>query len=188
MEMIFGRASAALKFVTLVSVGLASLTFTSGIAKANVIYMFSFSNAIGTVPGTVTGLLTLPDICVGCAVIDVTLTSFPAGVHSNRGGAPLDLSSVFTRTTADSFTITAGAITSANYHGDAFPDIYTELGLGTSSNSLTLGDFTTYVYNTDGLSGVTFTLVTPEPASYTTLVFGLCGMAWIGFRGRTKMR
>jgi hypothetical protein len=188
MTKVICRAGATLRLVTLISAGFASLTLTSGIAKAGVIYGFSFSNTVGTVPGIVTGLITLPDTCVGSAALDVKLTSFPSGVNSIVGAAPLDLSSIFTRTTADSFTVTGGAITSADFHGDAYPtNIYIELGLGTSNNSLTLGNFTTYVYNTDGLNGVTFTQVVPEPASCLTLLLGICSMAWIRLRARKEI-
>jgi len=160
---------------------IAAMSLCAVSAQAAVLVTFSFSNdpAYGNVPGTVTGTITgLSDNATGAAS-GVTLTSYPAGLV-NSGYS----SNVFDWATPsfanNSFTLVNGVVTNSNFvavAGNA------QLWLnGSSFNYLSLDDdANSFIGNTDGPAGVTYTVsqvsAAPEPATWAMLIlgFGLAG-------------
>jgi putative transposase len=84
-------------------------------AKADATFDFSFSNTFGNVNGTVNGYIVLPDVCSGCTASLVELTSFPAALDNTFGGSPFDVNTTFTNIISDTFTVSAGAVTAADF-------------------------------------------------------------------------
>ena len=130
-------------------------------------FSFSFTNTVGNVAGTVTGeILGLTDNSTGPAA-QVIIESFPAGLNSVLGSAPIDVTSwtVFN----NSFTETGGQV--------VFADFDAETGVGTSNfggfefnpvsggSNLTLdGNQAFHVTTFGGLPADNFAPV-PEPSS-----------------------
>lgn len=147
-------------------------------------FSFSFTNTVGNVAGTVTGeILGLTNNSTGAAA-KVIVESFPAGLNSVLGSAPIDVTSwtVFD----NSFTETGGQIVAADF--DA------ETGVGTTSfggfefnpvsggSNLTLdGTQAFHVTTFGGLSADNFAPV-PEPSS-----LGLA-IAAVGLIGALKRK
>jgi hypothetical protein len=160
-------------------------------------FTFSMTGA-GSVPGTITGVIDLSFVGPGGsgtgAASSVTLTSFPGGFGSFSGG---NVVTSWADQIANSFTVTAGAITSDNFYaltgGDDAANEFCLNGVG-SFGEYTCGgglnfaqtNVTNYNYNFGGVSGVSFAPVssTPEPASLSLLLTGIAaGGAMLKRRG-----
>lgn len=152
-------------------------------------FSFSFSSNLtefpSAVPGTVTGVIYgLTDNSTSAAT-EILINAYPAGVTPLPYSAPF---SAFAYSTwlaanvnsmiyvdANSFVVTNGAMTSAIFqiYGGYFDiNVYAS---GAYYNQFYSSDTSTYVANTDGLQGVTFSQV-PEPATLALLTTGLLGL------------
>lgn len=151
-------------------------------------FSFSFSSNLtefpSAVPGTVTGVIYgLTDNSTSAAT-EILINAYPAGVTPLPYSAPF---SAFAYSTwlaanvnsmiyvdANSFVVTNGAVTDAVFqiYGGYF-DI--NVHAGAYYNELLSNNGATYVANTDGLQGVTFSQV-PEPATLALLTTGLLGL------------
>ncbi|MDJ0649240.1 MAG: hypothetical protein QNJ60_11095 [Xenococcaceae cyanobacterium MO_188.B19] len=147
--------------------GAVAIVCLSGVEAANALdFTFSFSNVTGSVPGTVTGTLGgLNDNATGAAT-SLELTSFPAGLGTLEAGNNV---LAWSFQSANSFTVTNGSITAANFF--ATDGISDGLCLNTScfaglSNALTLDTASTNTGNNDGFSGVTFAAAGATPVPF----------------------
>ena len=169
---------------------------TFGTAQATEMVTFSFTNTYGNVGGTVTGTFRLPDACyTGCTDAegsDFTITSFPSGLNSAHGAAPVDLSSFLTFRDNRITTDISGVITAI--HVDAWVDASKDDGLflnagRSGANGLEIDgagylDPSHEVINYDGFGGATYTSDTatgaaPEPGTWAMLALGLGGLTRI---------
>ena len=169
---------------------------TFGTAQATEMVTFSFTNTYGNVGGTVTGTFRLPDACyTGCTDAegsDFTITSFPSGLNSAHGAAPVDISSFMTFRENDITTDTSGIITAIHVDAlvDSSKDDFLSLHGGRSgANGLEIDgagylDPSHEVINYDGFGGATYTSDTatgaaPEPGTWAMLALGLGGLTRI---------
>ena len=150
-------------------------------------FTFSFANTEGNTAGTVTGeILGLSNNTTGAAS-EVIITSFPAGLISTIGPAPI-LVTAWNDQVVDSFTETAGLITNASFVANIQNGGVDRQGFSLNDPSgisgLTLdGGNVTGVVNQFGFSGITFTPVpAPEPSSLLLLGAGFLGLLGMGSR------
>lgn len=130
-------------------------------------FTFSFTDTVGNVAGTVTGeILGLTDNSTGPAA-KVIVESFPAGLNSVLGSAPIDVTSwtIFN----NSFTETGGQIVAADFDAETgtAPSGFGgfEFNPISGGSNLTLdGDQAFNVLTFGGLSADNFAPV-PEPSS-----------------------
>ena len=144
-------------------------------------FTFSFTNTVGTVSGTVTGLIEgLTDGTTGPAT-RVIITSFPAGLPSVVGSAPIDVTA-WNEVATNSFTETLGSVTEASFvavelHPVTPDDVaFLEINqptpiLGNIDYLILDNPIPDFVQSDQGLAGVTFKpAIVPEPASlYSSL-------------------
>jgi hypothetical protein len=100
---------------TLLLLLFATLFFSTS-AKADD-FSFSFTNTLGDVSGTVTGeILGLTNNATGPAA-QVLITSFPSGLDSDMGPAPID-ATLWVKQYVNTFTETNGEVTAAEFAAD----------------------------------------------------------------------
>jgi hypothetical protein len=160
-------------------------------AHAGLNFLFSFTNTIGTVPGKVTGEIFGLTNNATSAATDVVITSYPAGL-TGVPPLPWDIFGAVGKTVNfNSFTVSSGQITAANFHeianlGNA------EVGLNavfaSTAYNFLFSPGSQTVTNDGGFLGATYTLVAaPEPASIALLLSGLLGIGTacrLRFEGR----
>jgi hypothetical protein len=169
-------------------VSVAAMMAVSPAAHAMNFY-FSFSNdpaAGGTVAGTVTGeIFDLVNNTTSFPT-DVIVDSYPAGI-TPLPNAPFDIpgyaAQLHSFVTGDGFTVTNGVITGGDYqiYGGNF-----DLNIQGQYNTLASSDGNTRVQNLSGLDGLTFSLVTPLPSTWTMLIAGFVGLGFFAYRGTKK--
>ncbi len=100
--------------------------------------------------------------------------------------APFDIGTHGLTVRADVFTVSGDAITSADYQAFTPNNANFVLLLNSSgSYNIAAAQSLQYAYNTNGFSGVTYTLEatettsTPEPVSVALLVSGLVGLGFV---------
>jgi hypothetical protein len=165
----------------------------AGQVEASLIFDYSFTNTVGTLPGTVTGqILGLTDNSTGPAT-HVLIDTFPPEFEIQLLSAPVDAMAWTIK--ADTFTVTNGQVTAADFNAQ-FGNFSTAGGNGAAlmldygsngRNELvaTIPAVSYDLLNFDGLPGAnivpeTSPPSTPEPATFALLASGL--MAFGGFR------
>jgi hypothetical protein len=162
--------------------GIASLalafTLVGGFAPAYALnFDFSFTNTIGSIPGTVTGeIFGLADNTADQAATNVVIDSYPPAAVG-LPPVPWDIfnASGYTIST-NTFTVAGGTVTAASF-------IETS-NVNTDALKLDNGVFNTledasgiHVLNAGGFAGIIFTpAAVPEPISMTLLLSGLVGI------------
>jgi hypothetical protein len=153
-------------------------------ARADLLdFTFSFSNGNGSIPGTVTGEIEgLADNSTGAAA-DVIVDSAPAMQNlSTLTSAPYDTASWVK--SADTFTVTDGQITAADFRGVFEAEAILSLNYG-SIDAFTLSGNSYSVTTHAGFDAITFTPLnapaSPEPGTFAMAAlalpaFGFC--AW----------
>ncbi len=146
-------------------------------------FLFSFTNTIGSVTGTVTGIITgLTDNSTSAAT-SVVITSFPAGLNSVLGNAPID-ATLWDQQYQNSFTELNGQVTDGGFWAQQSNNSF---GAGAqlyvngsnSYNFLNLdGTDQLYVWGNDGIAAANIVPATdtPEPASLALLAAGLSAL------------
>ena len=128
-------------------------------------FTFSFDNGFGSTPGTVKGNITGLNEGTGAAN-SVIITDYPAGL-----GGTFDEgndATLWSNQTSNSFTVSSGSITAANFGADSNTgdDVFC-LNCG-SYNGLTLDDLNTDTVNDEGFAGATYSAATPVPFGVST--------------------
>ena len=148
---------------------------------------FSFNNISGTVAGTVTGVIDLSFSGDGTgSATSVTITSYPSVYLSIFGSPPITtpVSPYFSTVTANSFTVTGGQITDAQYYASSENQPFASWISLNYNDANTLAYYTPFIAdstgNTLGLSGTTYTpasVPVPEPSSLAIISMAVaCGL------------
>src|SRR5208337_224743 len=166
------------------------------------IFDFSFTTDATTPPGwitgTVTGEIVLPFSGDGSGQATlVSINTIPSGMTNIYGTLPINATAWDTQV-VNTFTVSGGMITSANYSATNAltpPPEGSLISFGSGTNEL---QFTNQIGvaqetgNESGFPGVTFTPVSvtiPEPSSLTLAgMAGICGFAWRVAAKRRKAR
>lgn len=171
--------------------GVAAATSVASFANA-MNFFFSFTNdpGLGNVAGTVTGeIFGLTDNATSAAT-SVVIDSVPTaltGLPSTPFTAAAYAADLGEFIGSNSFTVTSGAVTNADYQiwGGDFA-----LNVGGAFNSLSSPDASERVQNLDGMGGITFSVASaaPEPAAWTMMVLGIgaLGGAMRSARGKSR--
>jgi len=168
------------------------------------IFDFSFTTDATTPPGWITGTVT------GEIVLDfsgdgsghatlVSIDTIPSGMTNIYGTLPINATAWDTQV-VNTFTVSGGMITSANYSATNAltpPPEGSLISFGSGSNELQFTNQNNVVQSTgneSGITGVTFTPVSvsvpiPEPSSLILAgMAGICGFAWRVAAKRRKAR
>jgi hypothetical protein len=180
--------------MTILGAGLIGLMHPTASHAGPLDFMFSFSNTVGNVNGTVTGeIFGLTNNTANQAASNVVVDSAPALLGLPAFPSPLP---IFTDVTANSFTVLNGAITDASFaSGDP---LHNQFSITLNFNLINFfgnNDSHAEIQNDDGFAGATYTPVTvpapllatgPVAASVTLLATGLATL-W-PFRRRLRRR
>jgi hypothetical protein len=170
------------KLSTLSSMGLVAMLLVGTATAASALnFDFSFSDdgSLGPfdIPGTVTGEITgLTDNATSAAT-HVYIDTGPSGLLL---APPFDTigNTIF----ANSFTVSGGQITDANYF--ATDAVTYAFGLNTGGqNSLNSFEINLITGNSGGFGGVTYTAA-PEPSTWAMMLIGFAGLGYAGHRAR----
>jgi hypothetical protein len=148
-------------------------------ASYALVFAFSFTNATGTVDGTVTGqIFGLPVNGTNVAATDVILYGYPSGL--GLPPAPLD---VFTgaNVTLNSFDVAGGQIVTGYFEStfaggsslNLWPLHWDAVLQGPTGNTVT------------SLGAATYTLI-PEPSTWAMMLLGFAGLGYAGYRASRK--
>jgi hypothetical protein len=161
-------------------------------SQADQILDFSFTNTIGNVNGTVTGEIDLSFTGDGTgAASHVFVDSIPAGFPS-IGTLPLDFLSpaVDPGVAFNTFTVSGGAVTSANfgvYTDDGYyPSVQLFLSPKYGYNYYLYDDVNGALVYASGASFTPASSATPEPAALTLLGTGLFAVGGFGLWRRRR--
>jgi hypothetical protein len=177
------------------SIGLLTLLclMLPGVLRADD-FTFSFTNTIGNIPGTVTGeILGLTNNATSPAA-EVLITSFPSGLNSILGSAPI-IASLWAIQYENAFTETGGVVTGGGFfaQGPGNTFLYLDGWLGVfptppGANYLSLDGFTDWyvqgAYGIDAAGIVPIGTAVPEPHSLLLFGTGLLGL--LAFAARSK--
>ena len=152
----------------------------------------------GWIPGTVTGEIMLPFSGDGSgSATQVLIDAIPSGMTNIYGTLPINATAWDTQV-VNTFTVSGGMITSADYSANATTLPTPEESLftfGSGSNELKFTNQSGIAQETgneSGFLGVTFTPVSvpiPEPSSLILAgMAGICGFAWRVAAKRRKAR
>jgi hypothetical protein len=177
----------------------AVVCFASAPARAT-IYDFSIDLSNGPNTGTLNGTVDLSFVSGGGSgsgsASSLTLTSIPA---SFGGLGDTDVTS-WADQFANSFTVTAGAVTSFAFFAATGLDDSVDDAFIINSTGSSLGDFgdwygdadlnelskteNTFGYNFGGASGVSFSIGSgvPESSTWTAFIVGFAGLGLVGYR------
>lgn len=162
------------RFRAALAVAAAAWLAAPTVSRASLIFDYSFSGT-SSGPGTVTGEIVLPDNANNntttptAVIIDTSTISFPFQL-------PYDTINDVHPVDSDSFTVTNGEITAADYTS-GISGVYV-LSISTSPiGELALENLETHmVISGTPPSGVTFTPVVPEPSALALLGTALAGL------------
>jgi len=142
-------------------------------ASATTTYQFSFSNVDGATPGTVIGLIDLPDGDGTFAATALSVTSAPPALGYTL---PLDVFTAMPTNYANSFTVSGGLITASSFGRQNATDYFTLEFLAFGSLLNVAGTSIPEGGVRDGSSSTLVFAVVPEPS---TLALGATGLACV---------
>lgn len=173
--------------LSLTAIGLA---FNSGAAKA-LDFTFSFGNETGNVSGNVTGIIAGLNDNATSAATGVIIQNYPSGLSGSPEQGGFDATK-WQEVYSNSFSVTNGNITAASFgatNGGGFGSTGDALCINgggycfTGANALSFDGASTYVLNSSGFSGVTFSSATSVPFEFSPTEGIALGMPlFIGLR------
>jgi hypothetical protein len=147
---------------------------TAGLGRAQVDFTFSLvgTPSHSTTTGTVTGELIGLQNNATSAPTDIIITSAPSQLHLPELSYDLAANGWTLNGTGDTFTVTNGEITSADYQANFGAQDFLDLNYSVEQNGIVLAqlngleyDGEYYTSNSGGFSGATYGAVSaPEPA------------------------
>ena len=167
----------------------AGLTSFTGTVKAGLTFDFSFTDLASS---TISGVLTLNDANTSAQSLYITSTFGLTPIAFNQGFNYVftDPQSFMYDVSANSFTVSDGNITSANFWGSGYGS-YGNIQLNTSFS----GDYYNYYYYDNvgtgngpvaNLAGITFTpAAVPEPSTFALFGLGALGLGMAMRRKKT---
>ena len=152
-------------------------------------FTFSFTGGnTSSVQGTVTGLIEgLTDNSTGGAA-DVIIESAPSMTSFGPSVGPLPIDTASWVKQANSFTVSNGQITAADFRAVTNGEDFLDLDYTGRINLFTLSGNSYNVANNDGLAGISFSPSVPEPGTFAIGGFAIAVLGlWISKqRGNSK--
>jgi PEP-CTERM motif len=162
------------------------LVGTAGADAGTLSFDFSFSNngefSFPSVDGEVTGEIIGLTNNATSAASRVYILSYPSGLGSSP---PTPFNATGLPVFYNSFTVVDGVITGAAFFANAGSLAVGLLAANTNNFFRTSPSLITW--NNEGLSGVTFTAVIPEPSTWAMMLLGFAGLGFAGHRQRQKL-